>query len=288
MSFPPPRDTPARSAVDLHLHTRASDGGWAPEALAERVVAAGIGVMAVADHDTFAAVGPVTASAAAYGVVVVPAVELTTSWDGRQWHLLVYGAEFDGTRLGRLIEDLRRRQVDAAWQAIAALRAGGFDVPSLEGVIDGREPLPIYVMSALMRDKYAASHLAANEFVTRRLGIPFYFDVPLASAVDAAHAAGGVAVLAHPGRFEPEPLAAERLARLLDHAPIDGLEVYYPTHTTEQTAYYEELVRHHGLVASCGSDSHGPGRPRDPIAYPPEQAATLLELVGFPADGGER
>lgn len=288
MSGTAARMAQVRGAVDLHLHTRASDGVWTPDALVDRVVAAGIGVMAVADHDTFAAVEPVVVKAAARGVAVVPGVELTTAWDGRQWHLLIYGADFAGTRLGDLVAGLRQRQVDAARQAIAALRRGGFDLPSLAPVIDGREPLPIYVMSALMRDKYANSHLAANEFVTRRLGIHFYFDVPLADAVEAAHAARGVAVLAHPGRSEPEALTAERLARLLDHAPIDGLEVFYPTHTTAQTAHFAELARHHGLVTSCGSDSHGPGRPRDPMAYPLAQAASLLELLGFPADGGER
>lgn len=262
--------------VDLHLHTRASDGGWTPEALVERVGAAGIGIMAVADHDTIGAVAEVTALATPRGIVVVPAVELTTRWDGRQWHTLIYGAEFVGTSLGHLVDDLHLRQVRAAREAIAALREARLEVPSLREVIDDREPLPIYVMTALIRDGYARSHVAANRFVEQRLGLHFYFDVPLASAVDAAHAAGGVVVLAHPGRSEREPLSEERLGRLLQYAPVDGLEAYYPTHTPEQTVRYRALARSFGLLCSCGSDSHGPGQPRDPIPYPAGDIAALL------------
>lgn len=272
-------DAVANGHVDLHLHTRASDGAWTPASLVEQVAAAGIGVMAVADHDTIASVAEVTAVATRCGVTVVPAVELTARWDGRQWHALIYGAEFTGSPLRELIDDLRGREVRAATQAIAALRSGGIDVPSLDAVVDGREPLPIYVMSALMRDGFARTHLAANQFVTSRLGIPFYFDVSLASAVAAAHASGGVVILAHPGRPEPEPLTEERLGRVLRDVPVDGLEVYYPTHSAGQTAFYARLAARHGLLSSCGSDSHGPRRPRNPIPYPAATVSALLKRL---------
>lgn len=275
----PLSDTVANGYVDLHLHTRASDGVWTPTALVEQVAAAGIGVMAVADHDTMASVAEVTAAAACHGVIVVPAVELTTRWDGRQWHALIYGATSTGSPLGKLVDDLRAREVRAATEAIALLRSTGVDVPSLDAVVDGREPLPIYVMSALMRDAFARSHLEANQFVTDRLGIPFYFDVPLASAVEAAHASNGVVILAHPGRSEPRPLTEEQLVRLLHYAPVDGLEVHYPTHSAEQTAFFTGLAARHSLLSSCGSDSHGPRWPRDPIPYPAAHVRDLLERL---------
>lgn len=269
------------ATLDLHLHTRVSDGRWTPETLVERVAALGLRVLAVADHDALDAVAPARALAASRGIATIAATELTTRWDGRQWHLLSYGADTAGGPLLELVNRQRRRHVEAAEEALAALGAHGYTLPSLDEMIGGRLPLPIYVMNAIIRDGFADSHLAANRFVSERLGVPFYIDVPLGEAVAATHASGGQAILAHPGRFEPEPLTAERLARLLDAAPIDGLEVYYPTHTPEQLALYADLADRHGLIRSCGSDSHGPGWPRDPIPYPAAEVAPLLERLGF-------
>jgi hypothetical protein len=181
-----------------------------------------------------------------------------------------------------MVDRQRQAHIDRANEAVARLHRGGYAVPSLDAAVAGRPPLPIYVMDALIRDDLANTMLEANQFVERRLGVPFYIDVPLDEAVAAAHKAGGLAVLAHPGRDEGAGiLRPERLARMLDHAPIDGLEVHYPTHTPEQVVEYAMLADRHGLLRSCGSDSHGPGRPRDPIPYPVALARDLLARLGF-------
>lgn len=280
---------PASATTDLHMHTTASDGRWTPATLVERVADLGLALIAVADHDALDSVAPATALAAARGIAVVSGVEVTTRWDGRQWHLLVYGADAARGPLRALVDRQRRAHIERAEEAIARLARGGFAVPSLAAAVAGRPPLPIYVMDALIRDGLAETILAANQFVEHRLGVPFYIDVPLDEAVAAAHAAGGVAILAHPGRDEGAGiLAPDRLARLLAHAPLDGLEVHYPTHTPAQVAEYAALADRHGLLHSCGSDSHGPGRPRDPRPYPATLVAPLLARLGFalaPEDG---
>jgi 3',5'-nucleoside bisphosphate phosphatase len=274
---------PADATIDLHMHTTASDGRWTPETLVERIASLGLAAMAVADHDALDSVAPVAALAAARGIALVSGVEVTTRWDGRQWHLLVYGADAERGPLRDLVDRQRRAHVDRATEALERLHRGGYAVPSLEVAVAGRPPLPIYVMDALIRDDLANTMLEANQFVERQLGVPFYIDVPLAEAVAAAHEAGGVAILAHPGRDEGAGiLLPERLARMLDHAPIDGLEVHYPTHTPEQVREYAALADRHGLLRSCGSDSHGPGRPRDPIPYPAGLARDLLARLGLP------
>ncbi len=279
---------PADATIDLHMHTTASDGRWTPATLVGRVAALGLAALAVADHDALDSVAPVRALAAASGIAVVSGVEVTTRWDGRQWHLLVYGAPSERGPLRELVDRQRQAHIDRAEEAIARLRRGGHAVPSLEAAVGGRPPLPIYVMDALIRDGLADTMLAANRFVEHRLGVPFYIDVPLAEAIAAAHAAGGLAVLAHPGRDEGAGiLRPGQLARLLDHAPLDGLEAHYPTHTAAQVAEYAALADRHGLLHSCGSDSHGPGRPRDPIPYPATLARPLLARLGFAIAGVE-
>lgn len=279
---------PASATLDLHLHTRASDGDWTPETLVARAAALGLRVMAVADHDAIDSVEAATALAAARGIVVLPAAEMTTRWDGRQWHLLVYNADLRASPFRALVDRQRQRHIERAEQAIAALRAAGYAVPSLSDVVGGRPPLPIYVMMALVRDGLAANILRANHFVRDQLGIPFYVDLPLEETVAAARASGGVTVLAHPGRAdEYEPLDEARLHRLLAAAPVDGLEVDYPTHTPEQVAFYRDLAARYDLLCSSGSDSHGPNRPRDPVPYPAAAVAALLERCGLRLEAAE-
>jgi len=270
------------ATIDLHMHTTVSDGRWTPETLVARIAALGIAVMAVADHDALDAVAPVAALAATHGIALVSGVEVTTRWDDRQWHLLVYGADAARGALRELVDRQRREHIDRASEAIARLQRGGYALPSLDAAVAGRPPLPIYVMDALIRDGLADTMIAANQLVAQRLGVPFYIDIPLAEAVAAAHASGGLAVLAHPGRDEGAGiLRPEQLARLLAAAPLDGLEVHYPTHTPAQVAEYAALAERHGLLRSCGSDSHGPGRPRDPLPYPARLAEALLARLGF-------
>ncbi|MGN6562876.1 MAG: PHP domain-containing protein [Thermomicrobiales bacterium] len=271
----------AGAAVDLHMHTRVSDGRWTPETLVARVAELGLGVMAIADHDALDSVVPGRALAAARGITLVSGVEVTTRWDGRQWHLLVYGADPEHGQLHDLVARQRQRHIDRANEAIARARQRGYELPALDEIIGGRPPLPIYVMNAVIRAGYATSHLTANQFVANTLGVPFYIDVPIQEAVAAAHASHALAIVAHPGRREdPDPMTAERLPRLLAETPIDGLEAYYPTHTPEQVAAYAALAERYDLLCSCGSDSHGPDWPRDPIAYPVDRAAPLLARLG--------
>jgi predicted metal-dependent phosphoesterase TrpH len=270
------------ATVDLHMHTTASDGRWTPATLVARVAERGIRVIAVADHDALDSVTPARDLAAARGIALVSGVEVTTRWDGRQWHVLVYGADIERGPLRELVDWQRQRHIDAANEAIARLRQRGYTVPSLDTAIGGRPPLPIYVMDALIRDDLAPNMLAANRLVSEDLGVPFYIDVPLDETVAAAHASGGVAILAHPGRDEGAGiLAPERLARMLTHAPLDGLEVHYPTHTLDQVREYADLADRHGLLRSCGSDSHGPDRPRDPLPYHASLITPLLTRLGF-------
>jgi len=107
-------------------------------------------------------------------------------------------------------------------------------------------------------------------------------DLPLERVGAAAHTAGGVFVLAHPGRDDATGrLAEEILVQILAEIPIDGLEVHYRSHSPEQTAMFRQWCDRYGLVASTGSDSHAPGHPVDPISYPAEWAAELLGRLGL-------
>ena len=98
--------------------------------------------------------------------------------------------------------------------------------------------------------------------------------------IDVAHALGGVAVLAHPGRSKgiyAIPATAAELAALAERG-LDGVEVYYPAHTAEQRAFYREQAERHGLLITGGSDSHHPSQPL--AQWPAKWCAAFLERMG--------
>lgn len=291
-------DQPVRLAydarVDLHLHTLASDGGWKPDELIDYLAEREFRVVAVCDHDTQRSVPAAMARGRERGVVVIPAVEVTARWDDRQYHVLVYGIAPDREDeaaqpfLTMLAEQDQRLQA-LAEDARARLEASGKALPSLQTVLDGRTMWPFHVMMAAITDKHVANLKEASDLVVA-LGSNFTTDEPLARVVATAHEAGGVCILAHPGRPNLGPaLDAETLERMLAEAPIDGLEAYYRSYTDEDTARYRELVERFGLLGSTGSDSHAPGVPVDPRPWRAIWCAPLLGRFGIevapPPDG---
>ena len=268
--------------VDLHLHTLASDGAWTPAALVDRLVAGGFRVAAVCDHDTQRSVPEVTRRAARRGIQIIPGVEVTTRWRDRQWHLLVYGIRPDqaaeaAAPFRSVLADLDAMLQGLAEDARRRLETSGRSLPSLEEIVASRPMWPFHVLSAVIREGHAKDLKTAAELVTE-LGGGFSADLPLERVVDAAHRAGGICVVAHPGRSDSVGVMTEAdLDAMLAEVPIDGLEAHYRSYTDDQTALYRDLAARRGLLVSCGSDSHAPKHPVDPR---PWRAAWCAELLG--------
>jgi len=271
--------------VDLHLHTLASDGAWSPEALIAHLDAGGFRVVAVCDHDNQRSVAEATRLGAARGIQVVPGVEMTTRWADRQWHLLVYGIAPDRDDAAAVPFGAALAEIDAALRALAEdaqrrLEGAGHALPSLAEVLAGRPMWPFHVLSAAIKDGHAKDLKGAAELVTE-LGGGFSADLPLARVVDAAHQAGGLCVIAHPGRADSVGVMTEAdLDAMLAEIPIDGLEAHYRSYSDEQTALYRDLATRRGLLVSCGSDSHAPATPVDPRPWRAAWCADLLARLG--------
>ena len=281
-------------AVDLHLHTLASDGAWTPAALVDHLAVNSFRVAAVCDHDSQRSVPEVTRRAARRGIRIVPGVEVTTRWRDRQWHLLVYGIApervGDAAAFRACLAELDAMLMGAAEDARQRLEAAGKPLPSLEEIVAGRPMWPFHVLSAAIREGHANNLSEAAKLVTE-LGGTFTADLPLARVVAAAHEAGGLCVVAHPGRSDSVGVMTEAdLAAMLAEVPIDGLEAHYRSYTDEQTALYRGLAEQHGLLISCGSDSHAPKHPVDPRPWRAAWCADLLGRLGIavePAAEGE-
>lgn len=278
---------PSTAAVDLHLHTLASDGTWTPMELFTELAGRDFRVVAVCDHDTMRSVPAAMAEGAARGILVIPGVEVTVRWGGRQWHMLVYGVEpaRDDERARPFLTMVRMQDKHLSELALDAKKRVekiGKALPSWEKEVAGRPPMPVHTLRAMIADKHVANLTQAANLVAS-LGGRFNTEQPLELVVELAHVAGGVCIMAHPGRADLGPaMTAETLDAMLADAPVDGLECHYRTYTDKDTAYYRSLADEHGLLISTGSDSHGRGVPVDPRAWRAIWSQSLLERLGIP------
>jgi predicted metal-dependent phosphoesterase TrpH len=250
---------------DLHSHTTASDGTLAPADLIDRAASAGIDVLAVTDHDTTAGLAEAAGAATACGISLIPGVEISVSWRHQTVHIL--GLNIDPA-CRALQQGLAGLQAYRVWRAEEiGRRLARCGIPDATvgarrhaaGVNIGRTHFARYLVEA--------GHAADVRKVFKRFlvrGKPGYVPgewTTLAQALDWIHAAGGDAVIAHPGRYA---LSGTRLKLLISEFRDGGgrgLEVISGSHTRDQVAHIGSLARGFDMAASCGSDYHGPENP---------------------------
>ncbi len=256
MTLPRPPHAVGRR-LELHAHTHFSDGVLSPAALVDLALERELQALAVTDHDSVEGVGPAIAAAAGR-LEIVPGIEVSSTLEGHDLHVLGYfvdaGSETLARRLARFREERRQR----ARAILERLDALGVPVPADEvfaaagpGVV-GRP----HIAQALLR----AGHVPSIEVAFQRfLGGRGSAFIPRpafhsAEAVRLIRDAGGVAVLAHPG-----PLS-RRLVEQLAEAGLAGIEVWHPQHGATVQRQWRSVAQELGLVASGGSDFHGPHR----------------------------
>ena len=252
---------PTRPAVDLHMHSTASDGSLPPEAVVQAAHAAGLGVIALTDHDTLAGVPAARREGDKLGVRVITGVELSAHDGEREVHLLalhVSKVEAIESHLAGFRETRHAR----AERIVAALNGLGIPL-TFEAVLAHAQGGAVgrpHVARALIAGGWAAD---SREAFDRYLGHGRPANVPkprlpIPEAIRLVHAAGGLAILAHPG---PEG-NRQRVERFASWG-LDGLEVKHPSHSPDDTARLAMLVEQFNLVPSGGSDWHGaPEGPR--------------------------
>jgi predicted metal-dependent phosphoesterase TrpH len=271
----------ADSAIDLHLHTTYSDGRWTLEPLLDYLLREQFGLAAITDHDRTDTVAAIQQLALDKHLPVLVAVEMTTTWRGEMTDLLCFGFDPNHNALNDLAQDLLRRQRENTRQVYENLQRQGYALSSdaLSALLAKPSSQQPHAFVALLQEHgYGLGEPSARRILWEA-GVAFATNEP-AAVVEAAHRSGAVCLLAHPGHRDGfTTYDAQLLDQFRQEAPIDGLEVYHPLHTTAQTAMYREYAQRHHLLTSAGSDSHGPDKP--PIKYRAELSRGLLERVGI-------
>lgn len=285
-----PQDALAINA-DLHSHSRVSDGSLAPGEVARRAHAHGVELFALTDHDEVDGLAEAGAAAAALGLVFVPGVEISVTWGGETIH--VVGLRIDPgcaelraglarTRSGR---DARAREIgeDLARAGIDDAYAGALKFVGNPAMV-GRTHFARYIVEqGACRDVHEVFQRYLSEgkpgFVPHRWA-------DLGDAVGWIRRAGGVAVLAHPGRYRIGDTALWSLVAAFRDAGGEGIEVVSGSHTRDQYRRFAQVAREFGLRASRGSDFHGPDESRVELgSLPPLPAALAPVWLDWPETG---
>jgi predicted metal-dependent phosphoesterase TrpH len=200
-----------------------------------------------------------------HAISLIPGLELDLAFQGKYWHLLLYGKEPENEPLLSLLERIHRSNEVSAHLVHEEILSRGYDLPPFEVIKAMRPTTHVADVAQALADKGYARDALAGFAIIDGMRLTYELDLPsnmvsMAEAIEVAHKDGLLAILAHPGRAiegAMEIASEEELKRMIEMG-LDGLEAYYPSHTQKQIAFFLEVVEEHNLFVTCGSDSHGP------------------------------
>ncbi|BCK87544.1 3',5'-nucleoside bisphosphate phosphatase [Sideroxyarcus emersonii] len=254
---------------DLHCHSNVSDGTLTPTELVARAASREVKVLALTDHDDVAGLEEAARAAASHGIAFINGVEISVTWRKHTLHIVglhidpEYPALVEGLRN---IRSGRRHRAELMAESLARSGIGGV----LEGAYRYAANPDIIGRTHFARYLVEIGHCKDVRSVFNRYlvnGKPGYVPhqwADLQEAISWIRGSGGIAVLAHPGRYTSgrKPMGRMTLLELLKEFVElggQGIEVVSGSHTPPQYAEFARYAREFGLLCSCGSDFHGPG-----------------------------
>ena len=242
--------------VDLHLHSRFSDGTYGPEELAAQARRCELTAIALTDHDSVEGCPDTARACAAAGIEFIVGTELTAEQDGNELHILGYCLDMGNARLLTQLAKFQAVRQDRIREMVARLNR--LKVPlsadAVFALANCRAPGRPHVARALVAAGLCGSLDEAFERFLKKnrpAWVP-KFKMSGAEALDLIHQAGGVAVLAHPGLNRTDQVIPGMV-----EAGLDGIECFHTKHSTATTERYLELADRFHLLVTGGSDCHG-------------------------------
>jgi predicted metal-dependent phosphoesterase TrpH len=243
--------------ADLHIHTSCSDGKLSAVEIMDLAKEKGLNVIGVTDHDNIEGSQAMLEHNGKHGIEVIPGIELSADFHGKELHLLGYFLNFKNAALVehlKLIKNLRIRRID---KMIIKLKELGVNINSTA-------LFEKYSTSCSIGRPHLANEILAQGYVkdfqtafNRYLGDnkPAFVkkdNLNFEIMIELIKVSGGLSFIAHPGSYFRESALVE-----LKKAGVDGIEVYHPSHNDSHNKKYMKFVKEHNLLAVGGSDFHG-------------------------------
>jgi predicted metal-dependent phosphoesterase TrpH len=247
--------------ADLHLHSTYSDGTDTPRELFHLAKENGLCVIAIADHDSVRGVQAAISEGLPGNVQLIPAIEVSTIFNRKLLHMLGYYIDVYSSALASFIMEISQDKtentrinfesiksmglVDFDWNRVLQLHP---DQPRISGV---------HVAAAMEHDGAEAKGMTIREmfhtyFLPTGSGFIESEKMTAYDAIRIIKEAGGIPVIAH-----PKSIGNDSVVEDLIHAGVEGLEIYHPSHTQEESKKYDSMAKAHKLLMTGGSDWHG-------------------------------
>jgi 3',5'-nucleoside bisphosphate phosphatase len=269
--------------LDLHSHSTFSDGTLTPGELVARAAQRGVAMLALTDHDDTGGLAAARTAAAEHQIRLVDGVEISVTWNGQTLHVVGLGIDPSDAALQAGLAATRGGRVGRAEKIIAA-----FDALGITGSRDGAQQ---YASNPQLIGRTHFARFLVKQGVVKDIktafkrflggGQPCFVPhewASLGAAVSWINGSGGVAVLAHPGRY---PLATAQMRVLLaEFRDLGGaaVEVVSSSHQPHHCAAFAAHARQFGLAASAGSDFHSPQESYHDLGRLPELPAGLTPV----------
>jgi len=257
-----PTDT---ALADLHCHSTISDGSLRPEAVAQRAADRGVQIWSLTDHDEIGGQAVAQATAQALGMRYLAGVEISVTWANKTLHMVGLGIDYQNPKLIDGLAKTRSGRAERAKEMSDKFAALGFP-----NVFEGVLP---YVGNPELISRTHFGRYLSETYPEKFKNIQAVFDqylhddglayVPmkwasLADAVDWIISAGGIAVIAHPGRYDYDATQFDALFSNFKDLGGRAIEVVTGSHFPAQYTQYANIAKRYGFLASCGSDFHCP------------------------------
>lgn len=251
--------------VDLHVHSNRSDGSETPSALVDMALEKGLAAFALTDHDTTDGLDDALAYAANKDIEVIPGIEFSTEYEGRDIHVVGLYIDYTEERFQHYLKDFQNSRNLRNQKMCKKLQEHGVDITY-------EQLLAKYPGSVLTRAHYARFLLAHGyvkglpEAFDRYVGdhAPCYIPREKVTPMQAVHLilqSGGVPILAHPILYHMSDERLDKLVATLKQEGLAGIEAIYSTYNAAEERQIRKLAAKYELLLSGGSDFHGAAKP---------------------------
>ncbi|NDV26142.1 PHP domain-containing protein [Desulfovibrio sp. JC010] len=252
------------SAIDLHTHSTASDGTFTPAELVRAAKQAGLTAIALTDHDTMEGLPEALETGVKAGIEVVPGCELGVESKVGVLHIVGLWVDPYSERLKRVFDEVRNRRIIRNETVVSNLQKLGFDITmeEVQGQAAGTIGRP-HMARIMMQKGYVKSFDEAfNDYLGKNGKAYFPKDNLVAEdAFELLRSTDATPILAHPYLLSTDDDVLDREVARLKEMGLQGIEVYYSSHTIDMTDRVKRLARKYDLLPSGGSDFHGYVKP---------------------------
>ncbi len=243
--------------ADLHIHTNKSDGLYTVEEIFKKAKEAELSAIAITDHDTVAAVEEAIHFSKIYNIEYVPAVELSAMFEEKEIHIVGLYINWQDKEFLKKLSHFQKKRVERAMNIVDKLKENKIliEFEELYEMTDNLNNIGrLHIARLLLKKGYIKNIKEAFEkFLSE--GKPAYIEkakLSVSEAIELIKHANGISILAHPGIFNKDDMI-----EIWKKQGLDGIEVFHPDHTNEDSLRYFDYANKYNLLVSGGSDFHG-------------------------------